>query len=1052
MHKLSRHGNNVGGLFLMIFVGAFALIGTLRHYPSLVSHTRQEDSPIQMISGMRRAAPAGSSSSSGGIRPLTGIMSLYHYTPSPDAPLLEGFVRVQNGRFMLSDKPFLVSGWNSYYFIDLWAHENPVKHKAGIDTVLTGGARIGLNVLRTWAFNDGMENHGQALQRLAGVYNEEAFRFLDYTLHQASLHGIRVVMPLVNYKDEYGGVRQYLKWANKSSTAYPASSHEDFYTNPICREMYKRHVATVVDRVNVFNGRKYKDDPAIFAWDLANEPRSQARRDGADMLAWVRHMSEYLHTVDANHMVTTGMEGWFGASVPELQLHNPPTDLDAPMDDPRASDWLSSEGSDFVAHHKQYYAPTPTPAPAPEPSPITTHGGSFRRRSTLEMPISGFTSAASSSAAVARTSAGGSSSSSSWSSDALSSRSHSDLPALMSSSSSFPFSPSSPPFSSSASSSSSSSPATSSYSSSGLVTGSPGDRAPGRPLASPDYATIRVWSHWWPRDSFSFDQILDKCRAWLAAHDVVASQLLGMPLVLEEFGEHSDGRQQFFDMAYDVIEDSWRNGGAFGGSSFWMMADKAYKDYDGYTIYPEDPAHAPMTDLIARHVERRRGFEAALAGQGPMPAPRVSQLSSMPAPTSASASSSTAAPNSATGVDGAGKTRLADPSGVVGNARLVGTGGGSVKRRVRARALISNLQGKGHPPIAEMAAARPWQVAAGQAPDPSIHPSSKVAAHLTGPVPGGVKPRKSASRSESENSAPDLSLLERTQRDVPVAVVPGMKMESNRFGGPRRRLPVIPVPAELERSQDLAGNRIEAPASSRRVQRREAPRGRDRAVEGKGEAVEGRKRLFDLVSELFPASKDSYANDWAAGVARRPVAVDRQAGGVTSGRVPAEDVSVTDTSGRKYYYDGGEGAGSGGGDIPSHDRGDKKATVGHSYNDSYSTVGTGYADVYSAGGDEGEIRYPGEGDAVGDGEEVTSEEFLSSNSEAQQADEPATETGQEESESGTGIVSDGMTDYDANGRMKWVITKTGEGYYDEPDGALDHGGFYEEAYEVEVAG
>lgn len=38
---------------------------------------------------------------------------------------------------------------------------------------------------------------------------------------------------------------------------------------------YKNYVITIIKRINTINGRKYGDDPTIFAWDLLNEARCQ---------------------------------------------------------------------------------------------------------------------------------------------------------------------------------------------------------------------------------------------------------------------------------------------------------------------------------------------------------------------------------------------------------------------------------------------------------------------------------------------------------------------------------------------------------------------------------------------------------------------------------------------------------------------------------------------------------------------------------------------------------------------------------------------------------
>lgn len=86
-----------------------------------------------------------------------------------------------------------------------------------------------------------------------------------------------------------------------------------FYTVPKIKDAYKRYVKAIVTR--------YKDSPAVFAWELGNEPRCGA--DGvrnlprsttctpATLSAWVEEMSAYIKKLDRNHLVTSGGEGGF---------------------------------------------------------------------------------------------------------------------------------------------------------------------------------------------------------------------------------------------------------------------------------------------------------------------------------------------------------------------------------------------------------------------------------------------------------------------------------------------------------------------------------------------------------------------------------------------------------------------------------------------------------------------------------------------------------------------------------------------------------------------
>jgi mannan endo-1,4-beta-mannosidase len=138
-----------------------------------------------------------------------------------------------------------------------------------------------------------------------------------------------------NNWSDYGGMDIYVKQiAGSSGTSRPLSrsltthslnthtaTHEAFYTNPSIISAYEKYISVWVNR--------YKNDPTIFAWELANEPRctgstggspSAAACDptGSTINAWASKISAFIKSLDSNHLVTLGDEGWF-------QEANPPT-------------------------------------------------------------------------------------------------------------------------------------------------------------------------------------------------------------------------------------------------------------------------------------------------------------------------------------------------------------------------------------------------------------------------------------------------------------------------------------------------------------------------------------------------------------------------------------------------------------------------------------------------------------------------------------------------------------------------------------------------------
>ncbi|KAL6315247.1 hypothetical protein AAG906_000325 [Vitis piasezkii] len=52
-----------------------------------------------------------------------------------------------------------------------------------------------------------------------------------------------------------------------------------------------------------------------MAWELMNEPRCQA--DSSERMGWVQEMASFVKSMDKNHLLEIGMEGFYGDSMPE---------------------------------------------------------------------------------------------------------------------------------------------------------------------------------------------------------------------------------------------------------------------------------------------------------------------------------------------------------------------------------------------------------------------------------------------------------------------------------------------------------------------------------------------------------------------------------------------------------------------------------------------------------------------------------------------------------------------------------------------------------------
>jgi mannan endo-1,4-beta-mannosidase len=250
------------------------------------------------------------------------------------------FVRRAGNSLTLGGSPFLFIGANAYDLPRMAA----AGRRAEVDAVIASAASLGLTVLRTWAFYDSSDPSAVgAMQVGPGGYREEGLRGLDYVVARARSAGIRLILPLVNSWDEFGGMNQYVRWRSgllgppgaaaggertdlrrtdvprtvisgtrgTSYRVFPVGGgrHDDFYTDSVIVEWFRAYCAMLAQRVNVHTGVAYRDEPAILGWELANEPRS-SDPSGNVIARWLEETGSFLRTVDPVHLIGSGEEGF----------------------------------------------------------------------------------------------------------------------------------------------------------------------------------------------------------------------------------------------------------------------------------------------------------------------------------------------------------------------------------------------------------------------------------------------------------------------------------------------------------------------------------------------------------------------------------------------------------------------------------------------------------------------------------------------------------------------------------------------------------------------
>src|SRR5207253_3060497 len=173
-------------------------------------------------------------------------------------------------------------------------------------------------------------------------YNPALLEGLDFALAEMGKRGLKAVIYLANFWEWSGGFMTYLYWTNggryinMNDPAHPwpefPDMSSDFYGSPPAVAMLNDYIRAVVGRTNSITGRRYADDPAIQAWQLANEPRpgvspEALQRHMPAYLKWIDGTARLIKSIDPHHMVSTGSEGTQGCGESDtcaLDAHSSP--------------------------------------------------------------------------------------------------------------------------------------------------------------------------------------------------------------------------------------------------------------------------------------------------------------------------------------------------------------------------------------------------------------------------------------------------------------------------------------------------------------------------------------------------------------------------------------------------------------------------------------------------------------------------------------------------------------------------------------------------------
>jgi mannan endo-1,4-beta-mannosidase len=202
------------------------------------------------------------------------------------------YASVSGTLFNIDGTTQYIAGSNAYWLAFLTSNTD-------VDTVFTHFKASGLKVLRIWGFNDVSSATSDVwFQSFSGSTptintGTNGLQRLDYVVSSAEAHGVKLIINFVNNWSDYGGMPLY-------NTFY-GTTKATWYTNTNVQTQYKAYINAVVSR--------YKTSTAVLAWELANEARCNGCATSV-ITNWATTISAYIKSLDSNHLVTLGDEGF----------------------------------------------------------------------------------------------------------------------------------------------------------------------------------------------------------------------------------------------------------------------------------------------------------------------------------------------------------------------------------------------------------------------------------------------------------------------------------------------------------------------------------------------------------------------------------------------------------------------------------------------------------------------------------------------------------------------------------------------------------------------
>ena len=236
----------------------------------------------------------------------------------------QNFISVKENQFIKNGKPYHYIGTNYWYGALIGAKNGDRKRLLKELDELKANGITNLRILVGAEGGDQDFTVTPALQTEKGKYNQELLEGLDFVLSEMGKRDLNAILYLNNNWEWSGGMAKYLEWngfgkvpnPNIAPNTWPQFMNytSQFHSCEPCKEDFKKHIQFIIGRTNSITKKKYAEDKAIMAWEVANEPRVFTKENEPIFTKWLNDVVNEINRLDSNHLITTGSEGKAGSN------------------------------------------------------------------------------------------------------------------------------------------------------------------------------------------------------------------------------------------------------------------------------------------------------------------------------------------------------------------------------------------------------------------------------------------------------------------------------------------------------------------------------------------------------------------------------------------------------------------------------------------------------------------------------------------------------------------------------------------------------------------